>query len=146
MMKDPGFPWFETVHTIKLYQVRYLQDLEVFKKFLTRFKSLKTLKGITEEEFNPLEAFIKEGKRINSISWTLPEKPDLRQKVLDFLQFNETIDLKLYGGVLEKISVPTIYLSEQTKHLRLIDIPSIDFYQTFENLPELKTFHIQNVD
>jgi hypothetical protein len=89
MMADPTFPWFDSVHTIKIYQVRYLNNnAEDLKKFLTCFRGLKTLKGITEDEFNPLEQFIKEGKRVSSISWTIPEKPDLQNKVMDFLQFN----------------------------------------------------------
>ena len=78
-MADPTFPWFDSVHTIKVYQVRYLHDnQEALKKFLTCFRGLKTLKGITEDEFNPLEEFIKVGKRVSEISWTIPEKPDLR--------------------------------------------------------------------
>jgi hypothetical protein len=48
--------------------------MELLKKFFTRFRGLKTLKGITEDEFNPLDAFIKEGKRVNTISWTIPEQ------------------------------------------------------------------------
>jgi hypothetical protein len=74
MMKDPSFPWFDKVHTIKVYQIRNLKDDEVMKKFYTCFRNLKTFKGIIEDEFNPLEYFIKEGKRIPQISWTIPEK------------------------------------------------------------------------
>jgi hypothetical protein len=85
MMADPTFPWFESVHTIKVYQIRYLQDTDLFKVFLTRFKSLKTLKGITEDEFNPLDVFIREGKRVRCLSWTIPEKEHLRKQVMDFL-------------------------------------------------------------
>jgi len=58
MMADTTFPWFDSVHTLKIYQIRYLKDLPLLKKFLTRFRGLKTLKGITEEEFNPLDGFI----------------------------------------------------------------------------------------
>jgi hypothetical protein len=85
MMADHTFPWFDSVHTIKVYQVRYLNDMELIKQFFTRFRSLKTFKGITEEEFNPLDVFIKEGKRVNAISWTIPEKTELRKLVFDFL-------------------------------------------------------------
>lgn len=88
MMGDPTFPWFDTVHTIKIYQIRYLKDMELIKKFYTRFRGLKTLKGITEEEFNPLDEFIREGKKVHSIVWTIPENENLRKQVLDFLQFN----------------------------------------------------------
>lgn len=88
MMEDKTFPWFSNVQTLKVYQVRYLQDDDVIKRFFTTFRNLKTIKGITEDEFNPLEIFIKDGKRVSSISWTIPEKVELRKKVFDFLQFN----------------------------------------------------------
>lgn len=88
MMADSTFSWFESVHTIKCYQIRYLKDMDKIKYFYTRFRNLHTLKGITEDEFNPLDVFIKEGKKVPSISWTLPEKDELRQKVLEFLEFN----------------------------------------------------------
>lgn len=65
-----------------------MQDDDVIKRFFTTFRNLKTIKGITEDEFNPLEIFIKDGKRVSSISWTIPEKVELRKKVFDFLQFN----------------------------------------------------------
>lgn len=90
MMEDKSFPWFSNVQTLKVYQIRYLQDDDVIKKFFTTFRNLKTIKGITEDEFNPLEIFIKDGKRVSSISWTIPEKVELRKKVFDFLQFNQT--------------------------------------------------------
>lgn len=89
-MEDKSFPWFSNVQTLKVYQIRYLQDDDVIKKFFTTFRNLKTIKGITEDEFNPLEIFIKDGKRVSSISWTIPEKVELRKKVFDFLQFNQT--------------------------------------------------------
>ena len=85
MMADPSFPWFDSVHTIKVYQVRYLKDMDIIKTFFTRFRSLKTLKGITEKEFNPLDVFIREGKKVYSISWTLPEDESLRALVMNFL-------------------------------------------------------------
>ena len=78
MMADPTFPWFDMVHTIKVYQVRNLRDQDTLKKFFTCFRNLKTLKGIIEDEFNPFEYLIKEGKRVSSLSWTMPEKADLR--------------------------------------------------------------------
>ena len=87
-MEDKTFPWFSNVQTLKVYQVRSLQEDDVIKRFFTTFRNLKTIKGITEDEFNPLEIFIKDGKRVSSISWTIPEKVELRKKVFDFLQFN----------------------------------------------------------
>ena len=131
MIADPTFPWFESVHTIKVYQVRNLKEMDLVKLFFTRFRNLKTLKGITEDEFNPLDVFISEGKRVNSISWTIPEKEDNRRKVLDFLQFNSTVDLKLYGGTLDKVRLDTLYLGDHSKHLTLIDLPSIDLAPVF---------------
>ena len=95
------------------------------KHFYTRFKNLYTFKGLTEDEFNPLDTFIEVGKKVPSISWSLPEKEDLRQKVLAFLEFNKTPELKLYGGALEKIVIDTLFL-DQTKALTLIDMPSFD--------------------
>jgi hypothetical protein len=64
MMADITFPWFETVHTIKVYQIRNLKNdgNEILKSFFTRFRGLKTLKGITEAEFNPLDEFIRQGR------------------------------------------------------------------------------------
>lgn len=142
MTEDPTFPWFDSVHTIKIYQIRNLKDMEFIKKWLTHFRGLKTLKGITENEFSPLDAFILNGKRISNISWTIPERDEERKKVLDFLQFNQTIDLKLYGGTLEKLKIDTLYLGPWTKHLRLIDMPSIDLAKVWDTLPELETFHL----
>lgn len=49
------------------------------KLFFTKFRNLLTFKGITEDEFNPLDVFISEKKRVPNISWTLPEKEDLRK-------------------------------------------------------------------
>lgn len=88
MTEDPTFPWFEYVHTIKLYQVRNLKDMEFIKKWLTHFRGLKTLKGITESVFSPLDGFILNGRRVSNISWTIPERDEERKKVFDFLQFN----------------------------------------------------------
>lgn len=44
-----------------------------------------------------------------SVSWTLPEKDYLRKQVTDFLQFNQTNELKLYGGCLETIRIDTLH-------------------------------------
>ena len=57
IMKDNNFPWFEKVTTIKCYLIRDLKDKTVLQNFFTCFRNLYCLKGITEEEFNPLEAF-----------------------------------------------------------------------------------------
>ncbi len=81
MISDNNFPWFESVNTIKCYQIRNLQDMDLIKHFFCKFRNLHTFKGITEDEFNPLDVLIAQNKRIPSISWTLPEKNDLREKV-----------------------------------------------------------------
>jgi len=65
---------------------------------------------------------------------------------MDFLQFNQTAELKLYGGCLEKIKIETLHLGEHTKSLILIDMPSIDMPSIFEYMPQLKHLHIQNCD
>lgn len=65
---------------------------------------------------------------------------------MNFLEFNKTVDLKLYGGTLEKLSIPTLYLGSWTKHLTLIDIASLDLSRVFEELPDLQTFFVKNVD
>lgn len=106
------------------------------KTFITKFRNLRTLKGITEDEFDPLDIIRMENKRIPCISWTLPEKEDLRKKVYEFLEFNHTYDLKLYGGALEKIKVETLFL-EHTKHLTLIDMPSFELESVWKSIPEL---------
>jgi hypothetical protein len=64
--------------------------MDLIKLWFTRFRNLTTFKGITEDEFDPLDMFIKEGKKVANISWTLPEKEDLRKKVYQFLEHNET--------------------------------------------------------
>jgi hypothetical protein len=115
--------------------------MDKIKYFFTRFRNLHTFKGITEDEFNPIDIFIQEGKKVPSISWTLPEKEDLRQKVLQFLEFNQTPELKLYGGALEKIKVDTLFL-DNTKHLTLIDMPSFELAAVWESLPQLVSFHV----
>ena len=58
MMADKSFPWFQSVHTIKVYHIRNVKDEGLLKEFYTRFTGLRTLKGITEAEFDPLEEFI----------------------------------------------------------------------------------------
>ena len=144
MIDDPHFPWFESVEIIKCYQIINLKDMDLMKFFFTKFRNLRTLKGITEEDFNPLDMFIKEGKKVPCISWTLPQKEDLLHKVLEFLQFNQTNDLKLYGGTLDKIKVDTLYLSH-TKHLTLQHMPTLELDSIFGTLPELTTFRVLDV-
>jgi hypothetical protein len=37
------------------------------------FRNLEVIKGIIEEDFNPLELFESEKKTVPGISWTIPE-------------------------------------------------------------------------
>ena len=52
------------------------------------FKNLKVLKGITCDDFDPLELFQGAGRKIPTLSWSIPDNPALKQKVLGFLEFN----------------------------------------------------------
>ena len=65
---------------------------------------------------------------------------------MDFLQFNNTQNLKLYGGTLENLKIDTLHLGEHTKGLTCIDMPSIDMQMVWEMIPELTELHIQNCD
>jgi hypothetical protein len=84
-MKDNNFPWFEKVSTLKCYSVSGLKDPQILQTWFTKFRNLKTFKGIITEEFNPLGMFQEEQKHIPELSWTLKDKDDkLRQNTLDF--------------------------------------------------------------
>ena len=109
--------------------------MNVFKLFLTKFKNLKKLNGINEEEFNPLEFFIREGKRVQCISWTVSDREAQRKELFDFLQFNETQNLKLIGGCLEKINLDSLYIGDWTKHLFFKDMPQVNFNKALQNFP-----------
>ena len=54
-MLDDNFPWFEKVRTIKCFMVRDLKEKEVLQTFFTKFRNLILMKGVMDEEFNPLE-------------------------------------------------------------------------------------------
>ena len=62
--------------------------MNLIKEFFCRFKNLGTFKGITEDEFNPLDVLMKNNFRVPQLSWTLPEKENLRAQVLEFLKYN----------------------------------------------------------
>lgn len=145
MMEDSSFPWFESVTTIKCYQVRNLRDMNVIKDFFCRFKNLECFKGITEDEFNPLDVIMANGKKIPSLSWTIPEKENLRNAVLEFLKYNQTPHLKLYAGGLEKVVLTDLHL-EHTRHLYLYDFASFELPEVYAHLPDLLTFFVQNLD
>ena len=94
------------------------------------------LKGITEDEFNPLELFQKEGKRVPRISWTIPESAALREKIMAFLEWNETSQLTLYGGCIEKVEIDTLH-HKSLQHLFLRNMPTIVMDNVYKSLPQL---------
>ena len=77
MNTDSNFPWFEKVTLLKCYNVRD-SDKEVIYEFFRQFKNLVEIRGITEQEFNPLEAFSTIGKHVPKLSWTIPENEACR--------------------------------------------------------------------
>lgn len=109
MNADVNFPWFEKVRILKSYQISNMQDKTVMNKFFTMFKNLDELRGIIEEEFNPFEAFQEQGKHIKKLSWTLPENATMREKVISFLNYNDTQYLRLVGGAIDKFEVDTVH-------------------------------------
>lgn len=90
MMKDENFPWFKTVRIIKVYCVRDMKDKSVLQRFFTRFNSLEEMRGITEENFDPFELFQQSGKKIPKLTWSLPDNEGIRDKVIEFLKYNDT--------------------------------------------------------
>jgi hypothetical protein len=88
MLKDSNFPWFEKVTVLKCYKVYEMKDLAVCGEWLTAFKNLEHFRGITEEQFNPLQYFQEKDKPIPKLSWSLSENQANREKVLAFLGWN----------------------------------------------------------
>ena len=70
----------------------------------------------------------------------------MRKQVFDFLQFNQTEELKLMGGCIDKVKIDTLHLGAHTRFLILKDMLSIQMNEFFENLPELVHLDIRNVD
>jgi len=109
-MKDDNFPWFSTVKTVKCYDGQSLKDNGVaLQTFFTKFKAMETFKGIITEYFNPLEFFERDGIHVKNLYWSLPEKAELRDKVIKFLEYNQCHFLRLYGGFCDKAEVDTIH-------------------------------------
>jgi len=44
---DDNFVWFEKVHTVKIYEAKDMKNSDALALFLTRFRNLRILKGIT---------------------------------------------------------------------------------------------------
>lgn len=55
IMKEPNFPWFSSVKTLKCYDGLGIKDKAVLQTFFTRFGSVETFKGIITDYFFPLE-------------------------------------------------------------------------------------------
>jgi Pyruvate/2-oxoacid:ferredoxin oxidoreductase gamma subunit len=53
--------------------------------------------------------------------------------------------LRLYGGFGDKADLPALNVPA-LKHLILRDMPSVGLKAVFDNLPELQTFHVENVE
>ncbi len=83
-----NFPWFEKITTVKCYLVRDLRKKEELQKFFTRFRNLRMIKGVIEEEFDFLSGFKTHGKRVPEVSVTHPETDALRNTLTEFLQYN----------------------------------------------------------
>jgi len=122
-----------------------MKKKDVLHEFFSKFKNMQIFKGITEECFNPLEAFQTRNITVHNLNWTVPEKAPLREKFMNFLENNACTSLRLNGGCVEKIEVPNIYPGK-LKHLYLANMPNVDLTQVFNNLPELETFSINNVE
>jgi len=122
-----------------------MKSNQILKDFFVKFRNVDTIKGTTEECFNALDAFVKTGKKVRNVSWTIPEKEPQRNEVLKFLEVNNTESLRLHGGSIEKIEVGNIF-PQGLKHLILKDMPGIGLSQVFNNLPELKSFSVDNVE
>ena len=56
------------------------------------------MKGLNDEEFNPLAMFKKAGKKVPKLKWCIPEEQKAREEFFEFLEFNETVELYLSGG------------------------------------------------
>src|SRR6185436_12029372 len=57
IMKDPNYPWFSSVRTLKCYDGLGIKDPVVLQTFFTRFAQVETFKGIITDYFFPLALF-----------------------------------------------------------------------------------------
>jgi len=145
MMKDANFGWFSSVKTLKCYDGLGITDKAVLQTFFTKFAVADTFKGIITDYFDPLELFPSVGKHVRNLYWSMPDNAALREKTLKFLEYNKGDFLRLYGGFCDKADVPTIH-AESLRHVVFRDMPSVGLAEVFRNLPELQTFHIENVE
>lgn len=75
----------------------------------------------------------------------MPDNAALRETLLKFFEYNKAETLRLYGGFGDKADIPTIH-PVGLKHLILKDMPSVGLKAVFAELPELQTFHVENVE
>lgn len=90
IMEEFNFPWFEKVTTLKCYMMRNVKDKDTVETFFTRFTNIQMFKGIIDDDFFPLNKFSEVPLKIPGIKWTIPTEDHLREKFLNFLEFNET--------------------------------------------------------
>jgi len=111
-----------------------MTDKTVLQLWLTKFPNLHTIKGLNTDFFDPLELFQKENRHVRNVHWTLKDNnQDLRNKTLDYLRWNQADFLKLSGGSVDKVDIPTIH-SESIRHLQLKHMPNIGLNEVFNKL------------
>ena len=140
--------WFSTVETIKVYNVQ-MKDVTPIYDFLLSFgEKFVQLKGRTGTDFDPLKPFSETRRRIPKLSWCVSmDNQGLRDQVVNFLEFNQTRDLKMQGGSLDQIEIQSLGLANDTKHLRLHQMPSVDLTRVFHTIPHgLETLHLFGLD
>ena len=81
MLKDEHFPWFNTVNTLKCYEINMIDSKDVLQAFYARFHRIHTIKGIYWNDFNPFAKFQESERRVKNFIWSLPEKDEYRQAI-----------------------------------------------------------------
>ena len=67
------FPWFQSVETLKFYEVADMKDLSSIKEFLLNFRNLKLFKGKSDATFDPLLLYHQAERHVDGLSWSLPD-------------------------------------------------------------------------
>ncbi len=75
----------------------------------------------------------------------MPDNQALRETTQKFLEYNDCDFLRLYGGFGDKADIGSIF-PKNLHHLVLKDMPSVGLKQVFTELPDLTTFHVENVE
>lgn len=76
-MKNNNFVWFTTVKVLKCYAGFGMKDKSALQLLFTKFKGCDTFKGIIFDQFNPLELFEKENKKLRHLQWSIPENKEV---------------------------------------------------------------------